>query len=139
MHILKHISKALEGRQEKGEWDAHDGGLPSAVGPQQGSDLVPVEGQGQVPDPRLVAIMLLGHRQQDNARGASFQLSFPILQGWACEENAVHAEMISKVSKTMFTGNNAAATSGLNSSFVKLMKQFQNLSLPKSRGTSYDG
>ena len=81
MHILKHISKALEGRQEKGEWDAHDGGLPSAVGPQQSSDLVPVEGQGQVPDPRLVAIMLLGHRQQDNAGGASFQLSFPILQG----------------------------------------------------------
>ena len=58
--------------------------------------------------------MLLGHGKQDNAGGASFQLSFPVLQGWACEENAVHPEKTSKVSKSMFTRDNPAATSGLN-------------------------
>lgn len=67
---------------------AHDRALPGTVGPQQRGDLVPVEGQGQVPDGRLAVLMLLGHRQQRNARGRSFQPSFPILQGRAWEEEA---------------------------------------------------
>lgn len=46
---------------------AHDRGLPGAVGPQQGRDLASVEGEGQVSDGRLVALVFLGHRHQDDA------------------------------------------------------------------------
>lgn len=60
--------------------DSHDGGFPSAVGPQQGSDLVSVEGEGQVSDSRLVGLVLLGHGYQGDTRGASSRLSLPVLQ-----------------------------------------------------------
>lgn len=58
---------------------AHDCGFPGTVGPQQGSDLASVEGEGQVSDGRLVALIFLGHRQQGDARGTSW-LSLPDLQ-----------------------------------------------------------
>lgn len=58
--------------------DAHDGGLPGAVGPQQGGDLVPVEGEAQALDGRPVGLVLLGHGHQGDARGAAFQLRLPI-------------------------------------------------------------
>lgn len=62
------------------KWVSHDGGFPGAVGPQQGSDLVSVEGEGQISDGRLVGLVLLGHGHQGNAWGSSSRLSLPVLQ-----------------------------------------------------------
>lgn len=60
--------------------DAHDGGFPSAVGAQQGTDLAAVEGDGQVSDSRPAGLVLLGHRHEGDARGASVQRSRPVLR-----------------------------------------------------------
>lgn len=62
------------------KWDSHDGGFPGAVGPQQGSDLVSVEGEGQVPHSGLVWLVLLSHGHQGDAWGPSSRLSLPVLQ-----------------------------------------------------------
>lgn len=60
----------------RGGGNAHEGGLSSAVGPQQGGDLVLVEAERQVPNGRPVGRVLLGHRHQ----GDSFPMPLPV--GW---------------------------------------------------------
>lgn len=67
-------------RASRGEGDPHDGGLPGAIGPQQGRDLVSVEGEGQVSDGCPVRLVLLGHRHQGDARGSSVLLPCPVLR-----------------------------------------------------------
>lgn len=58
---------------------AHDRGFPGTVGPQQSSDLASVEGEGQVADGRLVALVFLGHRHQGDAQGAPCWPPLPVL------------------------------------------------------------
>ena len=68
------------------EGDAQHGGLPGAVGPQQGGDLASVEGEGQVSHGRLVGLVLLGHRHQGDARGAFLLRLLPGWRGQAWRE-----------------------------------------------------
>lgn len=72
---------------ERVKWDPHDSGFPGTICPQQGGDLVSVEGEAEVLDCSLVALIFLGHRHQGDSRGTSFKLSFPVLLWWPCERD----------------------------------------------------